>query len=208
MSEHQHLQSNRRTRIYLDAIAEVIGQHGLHAVLRLANLEAWIETPPDYNDELAVSFADFARLNHMLEEMYGPRGGRALALRAGRAAFHAALEQLGGAVGLAGAAFKLLPPRARLKALLDAIIKGMSKQSTSQTYLTEDRDALVYHVKPCPACWGRDKERNAICHSTVGFLMQALEWAGLADEYEVEETACAAVNEELAGECVFALRKV
>ncbi len=206
MGEQTYLQSNRRTRIYMDAISEVIGEHGLHAVLRLANLEAWITAPPDYNDELQVNFADFARLNHVLEEMYGPRGGRALALRAGRAAFKVAIEQLGAAVGLAGAAFKLLPARTRLKRLLDAIIKGMSKQSTAQTYLTEEDDKLLYHVKPCPACWGRHQERSPVCHGTVGFLLEALEWAGLMDEYEVEEVSCAATQDH-AEECVFALRK-
>ncbi len=205
--ETQHWQSNRRTRIYLDAIAEVIGQHGLHAVLRLANLEAWITAPPEYNDALEVSLADFARLNRVLEEMYGPRGGRALALRAGRAAFKAAIEQLGSTLGLAGAALKLLPPRARIKNLLEALVKGMSKQSTTQTYLTEDGAILLYHVKPCPACWGRSHETSPICHSTVGFLMEALEWAGLADDFEVAEVTCAAVNSD-AGECVFALKKV
>ncbi len=208
MMEEQHWQSNRRTRIYLDAIAEVIGKHGLHAVLRLANLEAWIENPPGYDDALQVSFEDFARLNRILEEMYGPRGGRALALRAGRASFKAALEQLGSAIGLAGAAFKLLPPRARLKALLDAFIKGMSKQSDAQVYLTEENGTLLYHVNPCPACWGRNHESSPVCHSTTGLLMEAIEWAGLMDDFEVEEVVCAAMGEHNSGECVFALKKV
>ncbi len=206
--ETQHRQSNRRTRIYLDAITEVIGQHGLHAVLRLANLEAWIANPPDYNDALEVSLDDFSRMNQVLEEMYGPRGGRALALRAGRAAFNAAIEQLGSALGLAGVAFKLLPPRPRIKTLLEAIIKGMSKQSTVRTYLTEENGVLLYHVAPCPACWGRKHEAQPVCHSTLGFLQQALEWAELEDYFEVTETSCAAVGETQTTECVFALRKL
>ncbi len=46
MTRGKHFQSNQRTRIYLDALAEVMGAHGLSALLRLANLTQWIEHPP------------------------------------------------------------------------------------------------------------------------------------------------------------------
>lgn len=207
MTRGQYFQSNRRTRIYLDALAEVMGHHGLQALLRLAGLEAWIDQPPTYDDALEVDFIDFAMLNKTLEDMYGPRGGRALALRAGRASFKEAITQMGGSVGLAGAAFKMLPLRTRIKALLDAVVKGMSLQSSSVASVTEEGGKLFYHVNPCPACWGRTDADRPVCHGTVGFLQEALEWAGGGEEYQIEEAACSAAGEGEPGVCSFLIYK-
>ena len=41
--------------------------------------------------------------------MYGPRGGRGLALRAGRACFKYGLKEFGPVLGIADLTFRLLP---------------------------------------------------------------------------------------------------
>ena len=78
---------NRFARIIISALEEVMGTNGLHAVLRLAKLEKYIAERPPNNLEKEFPFSEFTALQAALEEMYGPRGGRGLAIRAGRATF-------------------------------------------------------------------------------------------------------------------------
>ena len=101
MERGAYFQSNRKTRIYLDAIGDLIGAHGLAALLRLAGLHAWAVELPPYTDDLAVDFGDIAVLSEKLELMYGPGGGRALSVRAGRASFKALVDNFGEKLGMA-----------------------------------------------------------------------------------------------------------
>lgn len=82
---------NKIARIYLLAMEEVMGKNGLNAILNMASLQNLIDNPPPDNLEREFDFADYSALNGALEEMYGPRGGRGLALRAGRASFSQSL---------------------------------------------------------------------------------------------------------------------
>jgi hypothetical protein len=79
--------ANKIARITLQALEEVMGKNGLNAILNLAHLPHMIDNYPPDNLEREFNFADFSAFNMALEEMYGPRGGRGLALRSGRAAF-------------------------------------------------------------------------------------------------------------------------
>ena len=78
---------NKIARIYIMAMEDVMGKNGLNAILNLAGLQNYIDNYPADNLERQFDFADFTALNAALEDMYGPRGGRGLALRAGRACF-------------------------------------------------------------------------------------------------------------------------
>ena len=78
---------NKFALITINALEDVMGKNGLNAILNLANLGSLIDNLPDDNLNKEFDFAEFSALNLALEEMYGPRGGRGLALRAGRATF-------------------------------------------------------------------------------------------------------------------------
>jgi len=208
MTYGKHFQSNRKTRIYMDALIEVIGAHGLAALLRLAGLSAWVTTPPPYDDAFGVDYADFAKLNATLEDMYGPRGGRALALRAGRASFRQAQEQVGKGLGMEEATFKALPLATRIRSLLQILAKGNELQSGSQVTIQEEAESFTFSIVPCPACWGRSGLERSVCHGTTGLLIEAINWIGGGDGYRVEEVACAgtqAAGAEIP--CVFAITK-
>ena len=66
---------------------EVMGVNGVDALLRLAPLENFVQNSPQDNAEHAFSFETVSLLQSTLEQAYGPRGGRGLALRVGRACF-------------------------------------------------------------------------------------------------------------------------
>ena len=86
---------NLMARIYLDALEEVMGKNGTKAVLNLAGLSNLIDNYPPTNLNREFDFADFGALGQAIDDMYGPRGGRGLALRAGRATFADALSKFG-----------------------------------------------------------------------------------------------------------------
>ena len=86
---------NRIARIYLQAMEEIMGKNGLNAILNMANLKHLIDNYPPENLDREFDFADYSSLNGALEEMYGPRGGRGLAQRAGRASFAQGLRNFG-----------------------------------------------------------------------------------------------------------------
>jgi len=72
---------NKIARIYIEAMEDVMGVNGLNAVLNLAGLGQYAGNYPPDNLNKEFDFAEFTALNAGLEEMYGPRGGRGLALR-------------------------------------------------------------------------------------------------------------------------------
>ncbi|MGC9335440.1 MAG: hypothetical protein ACP5JJ_14910, partial [Anaerolineae bacterium] len=84
---------NLIARIYLEAIQEIMGANGIKALLNLADMRHLIDNFPPANLAKEFDFADFAHMNEAMEMMYGPRGGRALSLRAGRKAFDEAFRR-------------------------------------------------------------------------------------------------------------------
>ena len=83
---------NKISRIALLALEDVMGKNGVNAILNLASLPHLIGNYPPTDLNREFDFADFSAINGALEEMYGPRGGRGLALRAGRATFDEGLR--------------------------------------------------------------------------------------------------------------------
>jgi len=91
--------ANKFALIMLDALEDVLGENGLKAVLNLAHLPNLIDNFPPDNLNKEFDFADVSAINQALEEIYGPRGGRGLALRAGRATFADSLRNFGALAG-------------------------------------------------------------------------------------------------------------
>ena len=97
---------NKIARIFLQAMEEIMGKNGLNAVLNMAKQPNLIDNYPPDNLEKEFDFAQFSALNGALEEMYGPRGGRGLALRGGRASFARGLQGFGALAGVGDLAFQ------------------------------------------------------------------------------------------------------
>ena len=85
---------NKIARLALTALEEVMGKNGLNAILNLAGLSYLIDNYPPIIWIASSILPISRRINGALEEMYGPRGGRGLALRAGRAVFWKACATL------------------------------------------------------------------------------------------------------------------
>ncbi len=183
--------SNLFGRIYLDAVEDVMGTHGMRAALRLGKLDHLMDNPPPNNLAKEFEFTDFSALNQAIEDMYGPRGGRGLSLRAGRATFAQGLKDIGPMVGVTDVAFRLLPLGLRMKLGLRAMAAAFSLTSDQITRVEEADDHFVYIIERCPVCWGRTADRP-ICYVALGLLQEGLSWGSGGRRFRVYENLCIA----------------
>jgi hypothetical protein len=190
-------------RILLLSLEEVMGRNGLNALLNLTNLRRLIQEPPPDNLERQFDFAHIANLNSGLDEIYGPRGGRGLALRGGRAIFSRGLKQFGALAGVGDLAFKVLPLQTKLKIGVPAVARIFT-QFSDQSSRVEEFDAhFLYYIDRCSMCWGREADRP-ICYIAVGILQETLRWISGGLEFRVDEIECIAMG---AKSCVFKIDK-
>jgi predicted hydrocarbon binding protein len=194
---------NKIGRIYLMAMEEVMGTNGIKAVLNLAKVPELIGNYPPNNLAREFEFSDFGAIGAAIEEMYGPRGGRGLALRAGRASFAQGLSEFGSVIGASELAFKVIPLGTKVKVGLKAMAETFTKFSDQISDVEESDDHFVYTIRRCPVCWGRTSEKP-ICYGAVGILQEGLRWVSGGKDFRVEEIQCHASGDEF---CVFYIYK-
>ena len=196
--------ANKIARLTIEALEDVMGKNGLNAILNLANLPNLIDNYPPGNLERELDFADSSAINQGLEEMYGPRGGRGLALRAGRAAFDGALRNFGALAGVGDLAFKVLPLSAKLRIGLPAMAKIFTQTSDQLSTVEEFDHEFVYTIHRCPVCWGRHDLDKPVCFVAVGLLQGGLKWVSGGMEFRVQERQCVAMGNPV---CDFIIQK-
>lgn len=190
--------------IAIKALEEVMGKNGLNAILNLANMSHYIDNYPPDNLEKGFDFAELSAIGVALEEMYGPRGGRGLALRAGRATFSDGLKSFGALAGVGDLAFKVLPLQAKLRIGLPAMAKIFSQVSDQLSTVEEHENEFVYTIHRCPACWGRTGADKPVCFIATGLLQEGLKWVSGGNEFRVNESKCVAVGDSV---CEFIIQK-
>jgi len=187
---------NKFARITIEALEQVMGKNGLNAILHLAGLSEYINNYPPNNLEKEFDFAYFTALCVALEEMYGPRGGRGLALRAGRATFADALRGFGALAGVGDLAFKVLPLAAKLKIGLPAVANIFTQFSDQISNVHDDGDKYIYTLERCPMCWNRKSDR-AVCFVGQGLLQESLRWVSGGHEFKVDISTCIAKGDDM-----------
>jgi predicted hydrocarbon binding protein len=182
---------NKLGRIILFALEEVIGRNGVNAVLNHADLHRLINNYPPNTLDLSVTFEEVSRMQVALEEVYGPRGGRGLALRAGRACFKHCLREFGPLLGFTDLAFRLLPLDEKLRTGARILADIFNKFSDQCVVVEEDDDHFFWKIERCPVCWARQADAP-VCHLMAGLLQEALYWVSSGKFYSVEEIECIA----------------
>jgi predicted hydrocarbon binding protein len=194
---------NKFARITILAMEEVMGKNGLNAILNLAGLSNLIDNYPPDNLERQFDFSDYSAIHAALEEMYGPRGGRGLALRAGRAVFGSALKNFGALAGVGDMAFKVLPLPVKVKVGLPSVAKIFTQLSDQYTTV-EERDAdYVYTIHKCPVCWGRQTDKPA-CYTATGLLQECFKWVSGGHEFRVNQEKGHSAGDDV---CTFIIQK-
>jgi predicted hydrocarbon binding protein len=194
---------NRIVLIYLRTLEDILNVNGLKAILNLAGLPHLIDNMPPDNLDRAFDFAYFSAINVALEEIYGVRGGRGLAQRAGRTAFDQGLKNFGALAGAGDLAFRVLPLPAKLKMGLPAMASIFNNFSDQKTEVYEKDDHYAYLIKKCPVCWGR-KTDKPVCFAATGLLQGGLTWVSGGKEFRVTQTKCKASGDD---HCEFVIFK-
>lgn len=188
----------------MKALEDVMGKNGMKAILNLSHLPHLIDNYPPDNLHREFNFSDFSALNLALEEMYGPRGGRGLALRAGRAAFADSLRNFGALAGVGDMAFKVLPLQMKIRIGIPAMARIFSQISDQHSTVQEKENEYIYTIHRCPVCWGRSDADKPVCFIAVGLLQEGLKWVSGGHEFRVNESKCVAMGAEV---CEFVIQK-
>lgn len=195
---------NKFGLIILHSLEDVMGQNAFHDVLSHAGLAHYFNKYPPDNLDKGFSFAEFSAIDSALEEMFGPRGGRGLALRAGRATFPDALKNFGALAGAADLAFVVLPLQTKIRIGLPAMAKIFTQLSDQATTVEEMDSEWRWKIDKCPCCWDRRGEDKPVCYMAVGFLQESLKWVSGGNEFRVNEVKCVAVGDKF---CEFSIQK-
>lgn len=204
MNDQTYYYPQKMGRIILQGMEEVIGKSGVDAVLRLAALEDLPRNPSRSGMERSFPFETVSLLQSTLEQAYGPRGGRGLALRAGRAGFKYGLKEYGSMLGITEMAFRLLPLSTKLNTGAKTFADLFNKHTDQQVRLEVTEKQILWHIERCPLCWDRQAE-EPVCHLAVGVLQEALYWLSGGKVFNVEETACIAKGD---ADCTIAIDKI
>ena len=186
---------NKMGRIVLTAMENIMGRHGVNAILNLAQLHNLVDNYPPNNLDLGFTFNEFSTIQQTIEEMYGVRGGRGLALRAGRETWKYALKEFMPVLGITDLAFRTLPLGIKIKIGLEVFAQTFNRFSDQRVRLGEDERGYLWIIEQCPICWERTSEAPC-CHLAIGLLEQSLDWVSRGRRFLVQEVECVATGDE------------
>ena len=181
---------NSLVRQALTSMEEVMGEHGLNAVLKSCGLDKFVGNFPPNDLEPSINASQYAQLNQAIEDFYG-RGGKGMLRRIGKASFQYGVREQAALLGVAGVALKVMPQKERIKFILNGMANALKKSNPEvDAYLDESDGKLAYVESTCAICNGRHSEKS-ICYLYIGSVTEAVQWA-TGKEYEVTETHCLA----------------
>jgi len=191
-----HFFANKMGRIVFLALEEVAGRESLRAILSSARMQDRLDDYPPNDFAAEFSFDALGRIQQAIEELYGPRTGRLLARRAGRACFRIGVEDLRPVLGIADLLFRILPLRMRVRIGFEVLAQTFDRFSDSVVRLEEDEQHFRWVTKRCGVCWGRHTDAPC-CDLTVGVLEEALYWLSGGASFFIEESSCIAAGDPM-----------
>ena len=186
---------NRWARIILTSAEEIVGEKGVAALLNMAGLQQYIGNYPPDNMEKEFSFTEIGKLQQAFWDMYGPRGARVFATRAGQQSLRDGLTSFGSVARAAQVAMKIGSLDRRINTGLHFFAKFFNTVSDQVVRVTEDDEHWMWVIERCPLCTGRTSDKP-VCHLAVGVLQGALAWASEGKQYRITPVDCIACGDE------------
>jgi predicted hydrocarbon binding protein len=186
-----HYYPNQLGRILLLSLEEIIGRNGITTVLNTAQLSDFIENYPPKNLDLQFGYGHVSKIMIALEKVYGQRGGRGFARRAGYAAFKYGLREFGPSTGVSSLSFRLLPWRRKMRSGLNTLADTLNRLAGQCVRVEEQDDRFLWYTDPCPLCHER-KTIGPVCQFIAGVLEEMLFWLSGSKYFIVNETQCVA----------------
>ncbi|GAC1668414.1 MAG: hypothetical protein PVS3B2_07980 [Candidatus Dormibacteraceae bacterium] len=169
-----------------------------------AGLVQYVEQDPPHDDQLSSPVEALSRLNEAFETVYGPEAEDRIRTWGRRATERWLAE---GRHGLGGPR-RLVPGRQRkLAGLVKSFSEAMDNVRGEHTHAWLQVDEHQFWLVNFSNMFalGRIKTVKS-CHIWVATIEAILRWAGLANDWYVEEVECGSVTGTF--DCVFAIRSV
>ncbi len=184
---------NKIGRLTFLSLEEVMGENGVKALLRLAELPQYISAYPPNDLKKEFPFEAIAGTEQALTTMYGPRGARGLELRAGRVAFTLGLKEFGPLLGMADLALKLMPVTMKLKIVLNATAQTFDRFSDQSSHVEEEKTKFIYHITRDPSSLRADPGLNF--YIARGILEESTAWVSGGRRFSVEQVTSIALGD-------------
>jgi predicted hydrocarbon binding protein len=195
---------NKWARIIFTSAEEVMGERGVAALLNMANMKEFIDNYPPDNMKKEFSFERVGQLQQAIWDMYGSRGARVFATRAGEQSFKDGLSQFKSVAAAAQIAMKVGSLDAKSKIGLEFFSKFFNAVSDQVVEISEDDKHWIWRITRCPMCWGR-KSDEPVCHLGIGVLQAAFAWISDGKKFRILETECKAKGDK---NCIYMVEKV
>lgn len=199
-----HFLPNRIARFTFLALEEMLEKDGMKSLLKVAHLSELSDNYPAASLESSYDFSDFSVLMLGLEDLYGARGGRGFALRAGRDVFGKGVKDFNVLTGNTSRALSLLPQGTKITLGLPAMTKMINAISDQRSRYEKSEQGYEFIVHRNPACWGRSGENKPVCYFQVGLLEEAMKHLSDGRKFRVDEAECKATGDKL---CRFIIQK-
>lgn len=170
-----------------------------------SGLDEFTESDPPTGNGRTRPLALLAALTTAFESFYGTDAPTKL----GEWGRHTTERALAGRKSSAGEqrAIKLIPSKRRLTILLKAYVESLDEvrgePANAWRQIDPDRFWTIHYQNPFAL--GRSRPDKA-CHFSIGSYEAMLRWAGLANDWLVDEIECGCVTGT--ADCVFGLRSV
>lgn len=194
---------NKWGRGILTSAEDIMGEKGVNSLLTLAKLEKFKGNYPPDNMKKEFSFEEVAALQQAMWEMYGKRGARVFAVRAGEATFQSGLAQFKSVAAAAQVAMKVGTLDAKVKIGLEFFSKFFNSVSDQVVSIGEDDKHWIWKIERCPVCWER-KSEEPVCDLAIGVLQGAFGWVSEGKRWRIKETECVACGDK---NCIILVEK-
>jgi predicted hydrocarbon binding protein len=191
---------NRFVCITLQALKEVVGPGAMKAIYHHANLPDLEDNPPPDDMNCDFSSESFSRLFESLNDVLGPRGGRSLAIRAGRTTMKLSGMHFGTSPLPATPTAPVIDPEILL-IRLNRLSNFLNSISDMRTLVCkrEGQSGFEFHIRQCPNC-SHINSTERICTFFEGYIDQAVKDFSYSENFKVIETECLAAG---AASCKF-----
>lgn len=203
MGEEELYYPNRWGRLVLTSAEEIVGERGMAALLNMAKIREYIGNYPPDNMEKGFTFKQVSQLQQAIWDMYGPRGARVFATRAGEQTFNDGLAHFGALASTAQAAMGIGSLNLRIKIGLGFFARWFNDVSDQVVSVREDGDSWYWVIERCPMCWSRTADQP-LCHLAIGVLQGALAWVSGGKRFRLAEIECKATGGE---NCIIQIQK-
>jgi len=184
-----HTIPNKLGWIFFHAIEDVIGHNGVNAVLHEAQINNLLNLFPSDPIDLLFKYDQLGKIMVAIENIYGPRSGRGLALRTGRACFKYIFQEYRPMLGFTDKTFKLLPWNERINQVVCFLAQVFNTTNQQNVIVNVESTQLTWNIEHCAVCWERRTD-EPVCYLFVGLIHEALYWMSSGKHFAIEETEC------------------